>query len=143
MILQGHAVREPEHLGGLLRGQLPGIPLRAEEIDDVVARLEEEGIVTLEALVERGVERLRGALPYSKSLIGVWVDAASLASIVGERRYVQMRSICLTSSSFVARCKDDQFRKQLAGGDSWLNYAFARFFLNPAVGRAYAEATRR
>lgn len=36
-----------------------------------------------------------------------------------------------------------EFRKQLAGGDSWLNYAFSRFFLNPAVGRAYAEATRR
>ena len=36
-----------------------------------------------------------------------------------------------------------EFRKQLAGDDTWLNYAFTRFFLNPAVVRAYAEATHR
>ena len=36
-----------------------------------------------------------------------------------------------------------EFRKRLAGDDKWLNYLFTRFFLNPAVRRAYAEATGR
>jgi glyoxylase-like metal-dependent hydrolase (beta-lactamase superfamily II) len=36
-----------------------------------------------------------------------------------------------------------EFRKEFAGDDKWLNYLFTRFFLDPAVGRAYAVATSR
>jgi glyoxylase-like metal-dependent hydrolase (beta-lactamase superfamily II) len=36
-----------------------------------------------------------------------------------------------------------EFRKEFAGDDKWLNYIFTRFFLTPAVGRAYAESTTR
>ena len=34
-----------------------------------------------------------------------------------------------------------EYRREFAGDDTWLNYAFGRFFLAPAVGQAFAETS--
>ena len=74
-----------------------------------VARLEEEGVDSVGALLMTSRDDLQRSLPMSNDVIELWYDQAALMVVVGPERYAQLRNVCQTASHFVAQSGDAKF----------------------------------
>ncbi len=83
-----------------------------------ILRLEEEGIDSVAALASANLQNLKLLIsseiinPY---LLDNWIDVAQLITILGAKKWKEIKGICLTATTFIEKeeSKDSEFRSKL------------------------------
>lgn len=78
-----------------------------------IIRLEEEGIDAVPGLAAASPAALKAATPLRASMIDFWIDAARLASLVGDEKYEGLKESCITATEFIKKSQDPAFVQRL------------------------------
>jgi hypothetical protein len=73
-----------------------------------VYRLEEEGVRDIGALATADSRKLTETIPIAPEMINLWLDVATLMTVLGTAKYEEIKEICLTASHFVKRVHEDE-----------------------------------
>lgn len=90
--------------------ELPGMS------PDRMARLEEEGIDSISALLRVPASELEERVPLQHVDVEMWYDVAILLHVLGLERYQRVKPYCLTASHFVKEAESEEQRARLRDG---------------------------